>query len=72
MRFQLLFTTLSLLPLLFPCLYYTVWQILLIVLVLSGGFSAHQCDCCHVSLLVVIGGFGEKGTNITYNDGATQ
>ena len=71
MLFSYLFTTSSPLPLLFLRLYSVVCDILLVVPVLGGEFSAHSCNSCHLSCLEVTRGLGENGRNFSCNVGAT-
>jgi len=72
MLFSYLSTTSLLLPLLFLCFYSVVWNILLIISVVGGEFSAHSCNSCRLSCLEVTRGLGENGSNFWFNMGATQ
>ena len=64
MHFSYLFTTSLPVPCLFLCLYSVVWQILLVVPVLSGVFSANSCNSCRLSCLEHTGRLGENGRNL--------
>ena len=53
MLFSNLFTTSSLLPLLFLRLYLVIWHILFVIPVLGGEFSAHSCNSHRLSSVEV-------------------